>query len=184
MANTLQNLFPFSTIQPNNATVYPVSVTFSAPIIAGQYVFNDTTTPPQVFGRLPQDQTGVIAGVMIGANCAPEDFAANVGEPLKLQILNGSNKTPVNMSPFPFTQFAHGDNYACWWNITGAAKAYEDNFLLQVSGAVKQIANMTDNELKLKISFNYWRIAKKELTGENVGYFEKLLKAIRGLRGL
>lgn len=165
MANTLQNLFPFSTISPARALIYPVSVTFSAPIIAGEYVFSEATTPAQVFGRLPQNQTGVIAGVMIGANCTPEDFAANVGDPLKLQILNGGNMTPVNLAPFPFTQFAHGDNYSMWWNITGAAKAYEDEFLLQVSGKVKQINNMTENELKLKISFNFWRIDNSELKG-------------------
>ena len=165
MANTLQNLFPFSTISPDRAQVYPVTVEFSAPIVAGEYVFNETLTPGQVFGRLSQNQTGVIAGVMIGANCTPEDFAQNVNGVLKLQVLNGANKTPVNLAPFPFSQFAHGDNYALWWNITGAAKQYEDEFILQVTGRVKQIANMTENELKIKISFNYWRVDKRELVG-------------------
>lgn len=163
MANTLQSLFPFSTISPERAHVYPVTVKYSAPIIGGEYVFNDTTTPPQVFGQLPQNQTGVIAGVMIGANCAPADFAQNVVDVLKLQILNGSNKTPVNMSPFPFSEFSHGDNYSLWWNITGSSQVYTDDFLLQISGKVKQIANMTDNELKINISFNYWRIDNEEL---------------------
>lgn len=104
MANTLQNLFPFSTIEPVNAEIYPKTVIFSAPIIAGEYVFSDTTTPPQELGTLPQGKTGIIAGVMIGANCTPEDFAANVVDVLELQILNGANGTPINSAPFPFSQ--------------------------------------------------------------------------------
>lgn len=167
MANTLQSLFPFSTISPDRAHIYPVTVKYSAPIIGGEYVFNDTTTPPQIFGQLPQEQTGVIAGVMIGANCSPSDFAKNVVDALELQILNGSNKTRVNMSPFPFSEFSHGDNYSLWWNITGAgSEPYTDDFLLKISGKVKQISDMTENELKIIISFNYWRIDNEELKAD------------------
>ena len=170
MANTLQNLFPFSTIAPSNATVYPVSLTFAAPIIAGEYVFDETTTPRQRIQTLSQNQTGIIAGVMIGANCLPEDFAANVVDVLNLQVINGGNDTPVNLAPFPFSQFSHGDNYSLWWNITGTSeKPYEDEFYLSVSGKVKQSANMSENELKLKISFNYWRVANKEIEGGKNG---------------
>lgn len=158
MANTYQNLFPFSTIDHTKALVYPVSVEFSAPIIAGHYVFSENTTPMKEFGKLLQTQTGVVAGVMIGGNCSPDDFAASVDSPLKLQIYHGSNKTPVNLSPFPFSQFAHGDNYSEWWNITGSNNDYEDKFFLAVEGRVRQISNMVDNELKLKISFNFWRV--------------------------
>lgn len=162
MANTLQNLFPFSTISPARALVYPCAVEFSAPITAGHYVFTDDTRVK--FGKLLQQQTGVIAGVMIGANCLPEDFAAAVDEPLKLQVYNGGNGTPVNLAPFPFSQFAHGDNYTCWFNITQAAN-YEDDFLLGLSGKVRQIADMTSNELKIKIAFNYWRVDNAMLEG-------------------
>ena len=164
MANTLQNLFPFSTINYNRALIYPKTVEFSAPVIAGEYVFNDTTTPPQSFGTLPQNQTGIIAGVMIGANCTPDDFSQNVQGVLKLQVLHGGNKTPVNLAPFPFSQFAHGDNYSLWWNITGAqTQQYQEECFLQIAGNVKQIMNMTDNELKIKISFNYWRVDNNEI---------------------
>lgn len=162
MANTLQSLFPFSTVSPESTQVYPRAVEFSAPIEAGHYVFSKDTTPAQEFGTLIQGKTGVIAGVMIGANCSPDDFALSVEEPLRLQVLNGTNKTPVSLAPFMFSQFSHGDNYCTWWNITGStANRYEDTFLLSVEGRVKQIANMTDNELKLKISFNFWRVDKK-----------------------
>lgn len=164
MANTLQNLFPFSTIRPAGAQVYPCAVEFSAPIQAGFYVFDKTTTPPARFSYLNQGQTGVIAGVMIGGNCTPGDFAQAVQEPLKLQVYNGGNRTPVNLAPFPFSQFAHGDNYSLWWNITQAAN-YKDDFYLGIEGKVKQIANMTDNELKIKIAFNFWRIDNGQLEG-------------------
>lgn len=158
MANTYQNLFPFSTIDHTKALVYPVSVEFSAPIQAGYYVFNESTTPMKKFGKLLQTQTGVVAGVMIGGNCSPDDFASSVDSPLLLQIYHGSNKTPVNLAPFPFSQFAHGDNYSEWWNITGSNNDYEDDFMLSVKGKVRQISDMVDNELILKISFNFWRI--------------------------
>lgn len=162
MANTLQNLFPFSTISPTRALVYPCAVEFSAPITAGHYKFKEENRIK--FGKLLQQQTGVIAGVMIGANCTAEDFAAAVDGHLKLQVYNGGNGTPVNLSPFPFSQFTHGDNYTCWFNITQAAN-YEDDFLLGLSGKVRQIANMTSNELKIKIAFNYWRVDNAMLKG-------------------
>lgn len=162
MANTLQNLFPFSTIIPSSALVYPCAVEFSAPITAGHYMFKDSTRLK--FGKLLQQQTGVIAGVMIAGNCTPEDFAAAVSEPLMLQVYNGGNGTPVNLAPFPFSQFADGDNYSLWFNITQAAN-YEDDFLLAISGKVRQIANMTENELKIKIAFNFWRVDNSVFEG-------------------
>lgn len=161
MANTLQSLFPFSTVPPDTTQVTPCSVEFSAPIIAGHYEFNDQKTPPQRFETLMQGKIGVIAGVMIGANCSPDDFAQNVEAPLKLQVFNGTNKTPVSLSPFMFSQFAHGDNYCTWWKITGSSGArYDGDCFLSVSGRVKQIPGMTSNELVLKISFNFWRVDK------------------------
>lgn len=163
MANTLQNLFPFSTISPARALVYPCAVEFSAPITAGHYVFKDDTRVS--FGtKLLEKQTGVIAGVMISGNCSADDFAAAVDEPLKIQIYQGGNNTPVNLAPFPFSQFSHGDNYSLWFNITQAAN-YENEFFVGMSGKVRQIANMTSNELKIKLAFNFWRIDKAMLEG-------------------
>ena len=163
MANTLQNLFPFSTISPARALVYPCAVGFSAPITAGHYVFKDDNRVS--FGtKLLEKQTGVIAGIMISGNCNADDFAAAVDEPLKIQIYQGGNDTPVNLAPFPFSQFSHGDNYALWFNITQAAN-YENEFFVGLSGKVRQIANMTSNELKIKLAFNFWRIDKAMLEG-------------------
>ena len=163
MANTLQNLFPFSTIRPARALVYPCALEFIAPITAGHYVFSENNRVP--FGtKLLQEQTGVIAGVMISANCSAEDFAAAVDEPLKIQIFQGGNDTPVNLAPFPFSQFSHGDNYSLWFNITQAAN-YENEFFVALSGKVRQIANMTSNELKIKLAFNFWRIDNAMIQG-------------------
>ena len=161
MANTVQSLFPFSTIPLESTQVTPCTVEFYAPIIAGHFEFNNDTTPPQWFESLQQGKIGVIAGVMIGANCLPDDFAMNVEKPLELQVLNGTNRTPVSLSPFMFSQFAHGDNYCTWWKITGSDGArYDGDCFLSVNGRVKQIPGMTDSELKLKISFNFWRVDK------------------------
>lgn len=163
MANTLQSLFPFSTINPARALVYPCSVEFSAPITAGHYVFKDANRVS--FGTtLLQEQTGVIAGIMISGNCSAEDFAAAVDEPLKIQIYQGGNDTPVNLAPFPFSQFSHGDNYVLWFGITQAAN-YKNEFFVALSGKVRQIANMTSNELKIKLAFNFWRVDKAMLEG-------------------
>lgn len=163
MANTLQNLFPLSSVCPARALVYPCAVEFSAPITAGHYVFNDDTR--KSFGsKLLEKQTGVIAGVMISGNCSAEDFSAAVDEPLKIQIYQGGNDTPVNLAPFPFSQFAHGDNYSLWFNITQAAN-YQNEFFVGLSGKVRQIANMTSNELKIKLAFNFWRIDEAMLKG-------------------
>lgn len=165
MANTLQNLFPFTENRAEDYVVDPVCVMFAAPVVGGKYVFNDVLTPPQVFGELLQKQKGIIAGVMISANCSPADFAAAVENPLKLQILHDGNMTPVNMSPFPFSTFSDGDNFQQQWKATGTNSQQSENFLLQVSGEVNQLQGMSQNELILKVSFNYIRVGIDKLKG-------------------
>lgn len=162
MANTLNSLFPFSTLPIKGATVYPVMVEFEAPIIAGKYVFSKQTTPAKDIEHLNQEQAGIIAGVMISANCTSEDFAANC-ETLRLQILHGGNETPVNMSAFPFSTFQDGQNFQENFSITGASTNNEDMIKLSVTGTVRQIANMQENVLRLKIAFNFIRAPKKFL---------------------
>ena len=60
MANTKYSLFPFSTISKNDFTVYPVSIEFKAPLVAGKYVFSASTTPAKVFGELLQGEHGFV----------------------------------------------------------------------------------------------------------------------------
>ena len=86
MAATIQNLFPFTKNKYEDFTVYPCRLTFSAPIINGKYVFSESTTPAQEFGKLLQKQTGIIAGIMISANCNEQDFTTAVNDSLLLQI--------------------------------------------------------------------------------------------------
>lgn len=168
MAATLQSLFPFTTNKGKDFNVYPVYTKFSAPIINGKYVFSEATTPAQVFGKLLQGQFGVIAGVMISANCSADDFTANVNDALTLQIVHAGNNTPINMSAYPFSSFAHGDNYQAQWEITSATTQQEEDFKLSVSGEVDQIAGMLSNELELRIAFNFIRTSKEKLDGRDL----------------
>ena len=98
MANTLHSLFPYSRNRWSDFTVFPCYTEFSAPVVSGKYIFSEQTTPAVEFGKLLQGQTGIIAGVMISANCSGADFSAAVDKPLKLQILHGGNNTPINMA--------------------------------------------------------------------------------------
>lgn len=158
MAATLQSLFPFTTNKSGDFTVYPSCVEFHAPIIAGKYVFSEATTPAQVFGKLLQKERGIIAGVMLSANTRADNFAAGIDAPLKLQVLHGGNNTPINMAPFPFGSFAHGDNFQADWEITAASINQEDEFKLSVEGEVNQLSGMTNNELILRVAFNFIRV--------------------------
>lgn len=163
MANTLQNLFPLSRLNPDDCNIFPVYVKFSAPIVAGQYVFSPVTTPAQSFGHLSQPQAGIIAGVMVSANCEESQFTAALDEPLFLQILHGGNETPVNMAPFPFSNFSQADNFQLQWKTSGCGVDQKEDFLLQVTGKVNQLTGMTSNELVLKVSFNYIRVGLDKL---------------------
>lgn len=165
MAATIQSLFPFTTNRGKDFTIYPVVTEFRAPIIGGKYVFSEATTPAQVFGKLLQDQIGIIAGVMISANCTADNFTRGIDTPLELQILQRGNDTRVNMSPFPFTAFAHGDNFQAQWEITAATIEQEDDFKLAVAGSVNQLTGMTENELVLRIAFNFIRANAKKILG-------------------
>lgn len=165
MANTIHSLFPYSRNRWNDFTVFPCYTEFSAPVVLGKYIFSEQTTPAVEFGKLLQGQTGIIAGVMISANCSDADFSAAVDKPLKLQILHGGNNTPINMAPFPFTEFSQGDNFTQSWEITGASTKQEENFKLAIDGELDQLQNMTLNELVLKVSFNFIRVGSANLKG-------------------
>lgn len=165
MANTLHSLFPYSRNRWNDFTVFPCYTEFSAPVVLGKYIFSEQTTPAVEFGKLLQGQTGIIAGVMISANCSDADFSEAVDKPLKLQILHGGNNTPINMAPFPFTEFSQGDNFTQSWEITGASTKQEENFKLAISGELDQLQNMSLNELVLKVSFNFIRVGSANLKG-------------------
>ena len=167
MASTLQSLFPYTENKGNDFTVKPCYTEFSAPVVGGKYIFSQRTTPPVEFEKLLQGQKGIIAGVMITANCTDDQFTSAIepGKPLKLQILHGSNNSPISMAPFPFTSFAHGDNFCAQWEIVGASVKQEDPCLLSVVGEVNQITGMTANELLLRISFNFFRVGSKNLKG-------------------
>ena len=97
---------------------------------------------------------------MISANTTADNFAAAIDKPLELQILHGANQSAINMSEFPFSTFAHGDNFLADWEITAATVNRKDDFLLQVTGEVNQLTGMTQNELILRVAFNYIRAQK------------------------
>lgn len=162
MANTIQSLFPFTKNRAENFNVYPCYCQFSAPVVAGKYVFNSVLTPKVSFGKLLQPQIGIIAGVMISANCSPADFAAAIDSPLLLQVYHGGNRTPVNMKPFPFCEFSQGDNYQEQFICSTTSNKKEEHFLLGIEGEVNQLTGMTNNELVLKVSFNFIRADKQE----------------------
>lgn len=163
MANTIQNLFPFTKNRASDFVVMPCHARFSASIDDGKYIFSKTATPPVKFGKLLQKQAGVIAGIMVSANCPEALFSAAVDDPLYLQILHGGNRTPVNLKPFPFSNFSMADNFQLEWKCSGTTKNQEEEFYLEVSGAVNQITGMTNNELILQVTFNFIRVGLDEL---------------------
>lgn len=163
MAQTIQQLFPFTHIQAEAFNVRPVHARFAASVFGGKYVFNKISTPPFDFGKLLQKEKGIIAGIMISANCPEADFSAACESPLMLQIIHGGNKTPVNSAPFPFSNFSMGDNFQLQWKCSGTTRNQEEHFLLQVDGEVNQLSNMTQNELVLNVVFNFIRVGIDKL---------------------
>ena len=102
---------------------------------------------------------------MISANTTEQNFTSAVNDCLNLQILHDGNKTPVNMAPFPFSNFSQSENFQLQWEATGATVRQEESFSLEVSGYVDQLTGMTLNELELKIVFNYIRVGSDRLKG-------------------
>ena len=97
----------------------------------------------------------------ISANCTAAEFTTAIEKPLMLRVVHGENRTTVNASPFPFTSFEQVENFQLDWVITGATMKQEESFLLNVTGVVNQIPGMNNNELILRVSFNYMRVSDK-----------------------
>lgn len=165
-SSTIQSLFPYKGIRGDDFTITPCYCEFSAPVVGGKYVFNHDLTPPVEFSKLLQGQKGIIAGVMISANCTDAEFAAAVDSPLLLQVLHGENNTPITMGPYPFTQFSQGGEYQAQWQITAASMLQEENVKLSLTGAVNQIGGLGLNELVIRISFNYYRVGVDSVSGK------------------
>ena len=162
---TIQSLFPYTQNRAEDFTVVPCFCEFSAPLVGGKYVFDYVLTPPVEFEKLLQGQKGIIAGVMISANCSDAEFTAAVDSPLLIQVLHGENNTPVNLKPFPFTQFSQGAEFQLQWEITAATMLQEEAARLAITGQVDQIPGLGVNELVIRIGFNYYRVGKKNLKG-------------------
>lgn len=162
---TIQSLFPYTQNRAEDFTVVPCYCEFSAPIVGGKYVFDFINTPPVEFEKLLQGQKGIIAGVMISANCSDAEFTAAVKTPLMLQVLHGENNTPINIAAFPITQFAWGGQFQLQWEITGSTMLQEEPVKLAITGEVEQIPGMLSNELTIRVGFNYYRVGKKNLKG-------------------
>lgn len=162
---TIQSLFPYTQNRAEDFTIVPCYCEFRAPVQAGKYVFSHELTPPVEFEKLLQGQKGIIAGVMISANCTDAEFAAAVDSPLLLQVYHGENETPISLKPFPFTQFSHGGEFQLQWKITAATMLQEEAVKLGIEGTVNQIGGLLSNELILKIGFNYFRVGEKILKG-------------------
>ena len=165
MAATLQSLFPLTANKGEDFYIVPCYTEFHAPVIGGKYIFNEFTTPAVEFGELLQEQTGIIAGIMLSANCTDEQFTSALEEnsPLMLQVLHGENNTPVNTKPFPFTSFAHGDNFSVQWEVSGVTMNQVEGAKLAITGEVNQLTGMTSNELIIRVAFNYIRVGSKKL---------------------
>lgn len=166
MANTIQSLFPIHrkyTYAGRSFQVYPCAVEFSAPLYDGKYRFDGQTegNKAKSFGQLLQAQTGVIAGIFLSSNSSSAEFTNALDKPLELQILHGGNKTPVNESPFVFSDFAQGSNFSLQWETSGTTTNQQENFLLQIRGSVNQIFSLTDDELKISVVFNFLRTQEK-----------------------
>lgn len=165
MANTIQNLFPFTNNTASDFVIYPTYCEFRGTIDNGKYKFGLPYTAPINFGKLLQGQTGIIAGVSVTANCSDSEFTAAVDKPLMLRVIHGGNKTPVNAAPFPFCNFSQADIFQLQWQITAADMLQEEDFLLDVSGEVNNITSLLNNELILKVVFNYIKVGTDRLKG-------------------
>jgi hypothetical protein len=62
------------------------------------------------------------------------------------------------MKAFPFSTFQDGENFQAAWKITASNNDAYDTFKIAVRGKVSQIANMSENVLRLKVAFNFLRM--------------------------
>ena len=67
------------------------------------------------------------------------------------------------MGAFPFSTFQDGENFQAAWKITASNNNAADTFKISVRGRVKQIANMNENVLRLKVAFNFLRMPESML---------------------
>lgn len=165
MANTIQNLFPFTNNNADDFVIYPCYCEFAGSIENGKYKFGPTYTSMVNFGKLLQGQKGIIAGVSVTANCSEAEFTSAVDKPLLLRIIHGGNRTPVNPAPFPFANFSQADIFQLQWEITSASMLQEEDFYLDVSGEVNNITSLLNNQLILRVVFNYIKVGADRLKG-------------------
>lgn len=128
MAQTVRALFPG--INPQAVTVLPTKASFTALLVAGKFVFDQTVS----IGKLNDNTTAIIAGVEFSANIDQLDFsdaldpAANGGF-FRLDLLAGGNGHQVNLQPFLFSAFGQGGGFMTEYSATAATDQQEEMFL-------------------------------------------------------
>jgi hypothetical protein len=159
MAQTVRALFP--NIPPQAITVLPTKASFTAPLVAGKFSFDQTVS----IGLLNDKTTAIIAGVEFSANIDQLDFndaldSSVQGGFFRLDLLAGGNGHQVNLQPFLFSAFGQGGGFMTEYAATAATDQQEEMFL-RLRGSILQtprILTLAKSAIVIQVTLNQYNI--------------------------
>lgn len=159
MAQTVRALFP--NIPPQAITVLPTKASFTAPLVAGKFAFDQTVS----IGLLNDNTTAIIAGVEFSANIDQLDFndaldSSVQGGFFRLDLLAGGNGHQVNLQPFLFSAFGQGGGFMTEYAATAATDQQEEMFL-RLRGSILQtprILTLAKSAIVIQVTLNQYNI--------------------------
>ena len=137
--STLWQKFPGVSDIEKKVVTYPVAARFTAPLVAGKFVYNRLTVP--AFSASAGEML-VLDGVVLAGNIDQLIFA-NAIDPtsndgfFSLDIVRRGNNHPVTLQPFKFGAFSQGGEFSVNWAPTATEKGTEQ-FDFVLSGGLIQ----------------------------------------------
>lgn len=119
--------------------VFPVSLKFTAPLIAGKFVFNEQKTA--FFSN--SNELVVLDGVSLSASGGIDEltFSKALKDFFSLNIIREGNGHPVTLAPFKFAAFNQAALFTANFTAT-ATNGNEENFSFELKGELEQIPEL------------------------------------------
>lgn len=144
MSQSIYALFPQLANRPQAVEPKPRRASFTAPLAAGLFTFDVTTS----IGKLNHDTKAIICGIDFAANIDQLEFSDALDPAFqdgffRLDLVGGGNLHQINSAPFSFSAFGQGQNFIQEYTATGIEDLQEE-FFLRLRGRLRQTLRLLD----------------------------------------
>ena len=163
---TLREKFPGVHNIETAVKVFPVAARFSAPLVAGAFVWPRVDVPTfngNIGEKFEAD------GFTLAANIDALTFSRAIDPAyanglFNLEIIRAGNRRPCTQAPFRFTAFNQGREFSANWEVTATDNQGVENFIFRLNGGLIQtpeIVALGLLQIDIIVTANVYRVKER-----------------------